>query len=297
MLWARAPGPAAATAHAATDGQRPPRSSAPLGGACKSSGMRPCENRNLADRTRSCLLRIVIVARTGGCADGRMPRSRDASVPPPSRSVRTLVALAFSLFAPAILAGPRLIVQFHDDDVEAAFAPASRMARLSRDAGIEARPLRRMAARRAPGRAAAGHRCPRRRAGGARERQRRASRCPTAACARRACPTTPTSGCSLPAQRARVGQRVRRLGRDDRLRLGGRRGARHRHAAASRPRGPLPARLRLRAATSRRRTTATDAIRIRPIPATGSRRRTSTAGTSTTASSSGRAGTARRSPA
>jgi serine protease len=67
----------------------------------------------------------------------------------PSDPLRSSLA---RLAAPLLLAvalpasaGPRLIVQFDDADVEAAFAPAARMTRLSRDAGIEARVVRRMA--------------------------------------------------------------------------------------------------------------------------------------------------------
>ena len=64
---------------------------------------------------------------------------------PPTLISRCAVLLIAAAAFPAF-AGPRLIVQFHDADVEAAFAPASRVAKLARDTGIEARPLRRMAA-------------------------------------------------------------------------------------------------------------------------------------------------------
>ena len=230
-------------------GPRPPRSSAPLGGACKSSGVRPCENRNLADRTRSCLLRIVIVARTGGCADGRMPGSRDASVPPvPIRAHRRRPRVTVVRAGDPRRSAPDRPVprRRRRGGVRAGVAHGAAVAR-RRHRGDAAAPDGR---RRAPGRAAAGDRRTRRGAGGARARRRalRGARPPRARGARR--PTTPTSRvAALPAQRAHVDQRVRRLGRDDRFRLGGRRGARHGRAAASRPRGPLPARLRLRAAT------------------------------------------------
>src|SRR5436190_3571263 len=58
-----------------------------------------------------------------------------------ARSALALVSLA----ALPALAGPRLIVQFADTDVEAAFAPKSRVERLGRELGTDARLLRRMA--------------------------------------------------------------------------------------------------------------------------------------------------------
>jgi serine protease len=58
-----------------------------------------------------------------------------------ARSALALVSLA----ALPALAGPRLIVQFADTDVEAAFAPKSRVERLGRELGTDARHLRRMA--------------------------------------------------------------------------------------------------------------------------------------------------------
>ena len=65
--------------------------------------------------------------------------------PPMLRALAALV-LAAALSGAAHSAGPRLIVRFDDGDVEAAFSPSSRVARLARDAGIEARLVRRMAA-------------------------------------------------------------------------------------------------------------------------------------------------------
>jgi serine protease len=64
---------------------------------------------------------------------------------PASLPLSRLAALACFAVSLAAQAGPRLIVQFADSDVEAAFAPAARMARLSRDVGIETRLVRRMA--------------------------------------------------------------------------------------------------------------------------------------------------------
>ena len=53
--------------------------------------------------------------------------------------------LAVALAATSASAGPRLIVRFDGADVEAAFAPHSRVAKLARDTGIDARHVRRMA--------------------------------------------------------------------------------------------------------------------------------------------------------
>ena len=63
----------------------------------------------------------------------------------PLSRVARVAALACLGVSLAAQAGPRLIVQFADSDVEAAFAPAARTARLARDAGIETRLVRRMA--------------------------------------------------------------------------------------------------------------------------------------------------------
>jgi serine protease len=63
---------------------------------------------------------------------------------PLSLLARSALALA-SLAALPALAGPRLIVQFADTDVEAAFAPKSRVERLGRELGTDAHHLRRMA--------------------------------------------------------------------------------------------------------------------------------------------------------
>ena len=52
---------------------------------------------------------------------------------------------AVAWLATVASAGPRLIVQFDAADVEAAFSPASRVARLSRDANVDATPVRRLA--------------------------------------------------------------------------------------------------------------------------------------------------------
>ena len=81
----------------------------------------------------------------GGCPGWRhslelvMTASR-----PLSLLARSALALA-SLAALPALAGPRLIVQFADTDVEAAFAPKSRVERLGRELGTDAHHLRRMA--------------------------------------------------------------------------------------------------------------------------------------------------------
>jgi len=63
---------------------------------------------------------------------------------PRSRGARLALAIAGFAALPA-LAGPRLIVQFADSDVEAAFAPKSRVERLGRELGTDAKHLRRMA--------------------------------------------------------------------------------------------------------------------------------------------------------
>jgi serine protease len=52
---------------------------------------------------------------------------------------------AIACLATVASAGPRLIVQFDAADVEAAFSPASRVARLSHDAGVDATTVRRLA--------------------------------------------------------------------------------------------------------------------------------------------------------
>ena len=61
------------------------------------------------------------------------------------RLARTLAAAAFALAATSATAGPKMIVRFDAMDVEAAFAPGSRVAKLARDTGVEARHVRRMA--------------------------------------------------------------------------------------------------------------------------------------------------------
>jgi serine protease len=58
--------------------------------------------------------------------------------------VARVLAAALAAVPLAALAGPRLIVQFNDTDVEAAFSPKSRVDRLGRELGTEARHLRRM---------------------------------------------------------------------------------------------------------------------------------------------------------
>ncbi|MEO8485247.1 MAG: S8 family serine peptidase [Betaproteobacteria bacterium] len=69
-----------------------------------------------------------------------------SAAPRPRRAAAVCGAavLALACAAPAF-AAPRLIVQFADDDVEAAFAPKSRVERLGLDLGAEAHHLRRMA--------------------------------------------------------------------------------------------------------------------------------------------------------
>ena len=59
--------------------------------------------------------------------------------------LKVVIACALAASASAYAAGPRLIVQFRDDDVEAAFSPVTRVAHLARESGIEGRHLRRMA--------------------------------------------------------------------------------------------------------------------------------------------------------
>ena len=58
---------------------------------------------------------------------------------------RMALVLALAASAAAHAAGPRLIVQFRDDDVEAAFSPVTRVAKLARESGVEGRYVRRMA--------------------------------------------------------------------------------------------------------------------------------------------------------
>ena len=62
---------------------------------------------------------------------------------PLSLCARLALVAAAAAALPAF-AGPRLIVQFADADVEAAFAPKSRVERLGRELGTDARHLRRM---------------------------------------------------------------------------------------------------------------------------------------------------------
>ena len=64
-----------------------------------------------------------------------------------SSSPVTLRRMAIALAASASVwaGGPRLIVPFRDDDVEAAFSPVTRVAHLARESGVEGRHLRRMA--------------------------------------------------------------------------------------------------------------------------------------------------------
>ncbi len=59
--------------------------------------------------------------------------------------LKAVIACALVASASAYAAGPRLIVQFRDDDVEAAFSPVTRVAHLARESGVEGRHLRRMA--------------------------------------------------------------------------------------------------------------------------------------------------------
>lgn len=59
--------------------------------------------------------------------------------------LKAVIACALAASASAYAAGPRLIVQFRNNDVEAAFSPVTRVAHLARDSGIEGRHLRRMA--------------------------------------------------------------------------------------------------------------------------------------------------------
>ena len=59
--------------------------------------------------------------------------------------LRTVLACALAASAAAHAAGPRLIVQFRDDDVEAAFSPITRVAHMARETGIDGRYVRRMA--------------------------------------------------------------------------------------------------------------------------------------------------------
>jgi serine protease len=58
---------------------------------------------------------------------------------------RALVAAALAAFSLAAHAGPRLIVRFDAHDVEGAFSPGTRVAKLARDAGVDARHVRRLA--------------------------------------------------------------------------------------------------------------------------------------------------------
>jgi hypothetical protein len=59
--------------------------------------------------------------------------------------LKAVIACVLAASASAYAAGPRLIVQFRDDDVEAAFSPVTRVAHLARESGVEGRHLRRMA--------------------------------------------------------------------------------------------------------------------------------------------------------
>ena len=56
-----------------------------------------------------------------------------------------VLACAFASTSVAHASGPRLIVQFRDDDVEAAFSPVTRVAKMARESGVEGRYVRRMA--------------------------------------------------------------------------------------------------------------------------------------------------------
>ena len=59
--------------------------------------------------------------------------------------LKAALACALAASATAHAAGPRLIVQFRDDDVEAAFSPITRVAHMARESGVEGRYVRRMA--------------------------------------------------------------------------------------------------------------------------------------------------------
>ncbi len=68
---------------------------------------------------------------------------QSSCVPPILRSLAVACALASAAAVDA--AGPRMIVQFRDDDVEAAFSPVTRVAKMARESGVEGRYVRRMA--------------------------------------------------------------------------------------------------------------------------------------------------------
>jgi serine protease len=59
--------------------------------------------------------------------------------------MRAFAAAALAACALAAHAGPRLIVQFDSRDVEGAFSPATRVAKLARDTGVDAHHVRRLA--------------------------------------------------------------------------------------------------------------------------------------------------------
>jgi serine protease len=58
---------------------------------------------------------------------------------------RALAAAALAAFSLAAHAGPRLIVRFDASDVEGAFSPGTRVSKLARDTGVDARHVRRLA--------------------------------------------------------------------------------------------------------------------------------------------------------
>ena len=60
-------------------------------------------------------------------------------------AVRAVVAATLASLALAAHAGPRLIVRFDAADVEAAFSPLTRVAKLARDTGVDATHVRRLA--------------------------------------------------------------------------------------------------------------------------------------------------------
>jgi serine protease len=60
-------------------------------------------------------------------------------------AMRSLAAAALAALSLAAHAGPRLIVAFEAGDVEGAFSPGTRVAKLARDTGVDARHVRRLA--------------------------------------------------------------------------------------------------------------------------------------------------------